>query len=98
MVLLMETAILGTLMALDLFLFYIFFELMLVPMYMLVGIWGGERRLQAAMKFFLFTMAGGVVMLVGIIGVYLLKGSFDYVDVLKSITAPGGAIDFRTST
>lgn len=92
MVLLMETAILGTLMALDLFLFYIFFELMLVPMYMLVGIWGGERRLQAAMKFFLFTMAGGVVMLVGIIGVYLLKGSFDYVDVLKSITAPGGAL------
>ncbi len=95
MVLLMETAILGTLMSLDLFLFYIFFELMLVPMYMLVGIWGGERRLYAAMKFFLFTMAGGVVMLVGIIGLYLLKGSFDYVEILKAISAPGGALSIE---
>ena len=95
MVLLMETAILGTLMSLDLFLFYIFFELMLVPMYMLVGIWGGERRLYAAMKFILFTIAGGVVMLVGIIGLYLLKGSFDYVEILKAISAPGGALSIE---
>ena len=95
MVLLMETAILGTLMSLDLFLFYIFFELMLVPMYMLIGIWGGERRLYAAMKFFLFTMTGGVVMLVGIIGLYLLKGSFDYVEILKAISAPGGALSIE---
>ena len=58
---------LGTLLAADLFLFYVFWEVMLVPMYLLIGIWGGERRIYAAVKFFLFTMAGSLLMLVAIL-------------------------------
>jgi NADH-quinone oxidoreductase subunit M len=65
--LLMTTGVLGTLMAFDLFLFYVFWEVMLVPMYLIIGIWGGERRIYAAIKFFLFTMAGSLLMLVGIL-------------------------------
>ncbi len=68
----LEAAMIGTLCALDLVLFYIFWELMLVPMYLLIGIWGGPRRIYAAIKFFLFTMAGGVLMLVAIIALYFL--------------------------
>jgi NADH-quinone oxidoreductase subunit M len=65
--LLLTTGMLGALLALDLFLFYIFWELMLIPMYLIIGIWGGERRIYAAVKFFLFTMAGSLPMLVGIL-------------------------------
>ena len=65
--LLLETGMLGTLLALDLFLFYVFWELMLVPMYLLIGIWGGPRRIYAAVKFVLFTMAGSLLMLVAIV-------------------------------
>jgi NADH-quinone oxidoreductase subunit M len=61
---------LGTFMALDFFLFYVFWEVMLVPMYFLIGIWGGPRKLYAAIKFFLYTLAGSVLMLLGIIAVY----------------------------
>ena len=68
----LETAMIGTLCALDLVLFYIFWELMLIPMYLLIGIWGGPRRIYAAIKFFLFTMAGSVLMLVAIISLYFL--------------------------
>ena len=71
--LLLETAMLGTFLALDLFLFYVFWELMLVPMYFLIGIWGGPRRIYAAVKFFLYTMAGSVLMLLAIIGLYFLS-------------------------
>jgi len=65
--LILQTGMLGALMALDLFLFYIFWELMLIPMYFLIGAWGGPRRVYAAIKFFLFTMAGSVLMLLAII-------------------------------
>ncbi|HVT57465.1 MAG TPA: NADH-quinone oxidoreductase subunit M [Thermoanaerobaculia bacterium] len=65
--LLLTTGVLGSLLAFDLFLFYVFWEVMLVPMYLLIGIWGGERRIYAAIKFFLFTMAGSLVMLVAIL-------------------------------
>ena len=65
--LLLTTGILGALLARDLFLFYIFWEVMLVPMYLIIGIWGGDRRIYAAVKFFLFTMAGSLMMLIGII-------------------------------
>ena len=65
--LLLTTGILGALLARDLFLFYVFWEVMLVPMYLIIGIWGGERRIYAAVKFFLFTMAGSLLMLLGII-------------------------------
>jgi NADH-quinone oxidoreductase subunit M len=66
----LETAMIGTLCALDLVLFYIFWELMLIPMYLLIGIWGGPRRIYAAIKFFLFTMAGSVLMLIAILVLY----------------------------
>ena len=65
--LLLTTGILGALLARDLFLFYIFWEVMLVPMYLIIGIWGGERRIYAAVKFFIFTMAGSLLMLLSII-------------------------------
>ncbi len=68
--LLLETAMIGTLCALDLVLFYVFWELLLIPMYLLIGIWGGPRRIYAAIKFFLFTMAGSVLMLVAILALY----------------------------
>jgi len=65
--LLLETGMLGAFVALDLFLFYVFWEVMLVPMYFLIGVWGGPRRIYAALKFVLFTMAGSLLMLVAII-------------------------------
>lgn len=70
MLLLLETGILGVFLSLDVFLFYVFWEVVLVPMYFLIGIWGGERRLYAAIKFFLYTMAGSVLMLIGILILY----------------------------
>ncbi len=63
----LETGMLGAFVALDLFLFYVFWEVMLVPMYFLIGVWGGERRIYAALKFVLYTMAGSLLMLVAII-------------------------------
>ncbi len=65
--LLLEVGMLGAFFAQDLFLFYVFWEVMLVPMYLLIGIWGGERRIYAAVKFFLYTMAGSVLMLIAIL-------------------------------
>ena len=67
MMLLLETGVLGVFLALDLFLFFVFWELMLVPMYFIIGVWGGERRVYAAVKFFLFTAFGSLLMLVGIL-------------------------------
>jgi NADH-quinone oxidoreductase subunit M len=66
----LEAAIIGVFVSLDLFLFYIFWEAMLIPMYLLIGIWGGPNRLYAAIKFFLYTLVGSVLMLVAIIAVY----------------------------
>ena len=77
MVLLLETGLLGVFLALDLVLFYVFWEAMLIPMYFLIGVWGGERRGYAAMKFFLYTMATSVLMLVAIIVLYVQFGTFD---------------------
>ncbi len=67
-ILVLETAMLGTFVALDVFLFYVFWELMLIPMYLIIGVWGGERRIYAAIKFFLYTAVGSLLMLVCIIG------------------------------
>ena len=67
MMLLLETGVLGVFFALDLFRFFVFWELMLVPMYFIIGVWGGERRVYAAVKFFLFTAFGSLLMLVGIL-------------------------------
>ncbi len=81
--LLLEVGINGTFVSLDLFLFYVFWEVMLLPMYFLIGIWGGPRREYAAIKFFLYTLAGSVLMLVAIVALYLITGTFaiqSYVD------------------
>jgi NADH-quinone oxidoreductase subunit M len=72
LLLLLQTAVVGVFAAMDMFLFYLFFEVSLVPMYFLIGIWGGERRLYAAIKFFLYTLVGSVVLLLGIIKMYFL--------------------------
>jgi len=68
--LLLETGMLGTFLSLDLFLFYVFWEVVLVPMYFLIGIWGGPRKEYAAIKFFLYTLAGSLFMLIGILALY----------------------------
>jgi NADH-quinone oxidoreductase subunit M len=75
--LLLETGCLGVFLALDTVLFYVFWEAVLAPMYFLIGRWGSERRVYAALKFFLYTMAGSALMLVAIIVLYLAGGSFD---------------------
>ncbi len=94
--LLLETGILGAFLATDLFLFYVFWELMLVPMYFIIGVWGGERRIYAAVKFVLFTLAGSLLMLVAIIYLSFVHHaqagawSFAYEDMLK-LAVPMGS-------
>jgi len=93
--LVLMTGILGVFVAMDLFLFYVFWEIMLIPMYFIIGIWGGERRIYSAVKFFLFTATGSLLMLVAIVAlVYqhqLQFGvvSFGYEDLLRTSIAPG---------
>jgi NADH-quinone oxidoreductase subunit M len=70
LLLILQTGMLGAFMALDFFLFYVFWEVMLVPMYFLIGVWGSDRRLYAAIKFFLYTLAGSVLMLLAILAIY----------------------------
>src|SRR5712671_7862106 len=72
LLLLLQTMVIGVFTSMDLFLFYLFFEVSLVPMYFLIGIWGGENRLYAAIKFFLYTLVGSVVMLLGVLKMYFL--------------------------
>jgi NADH-quinone oxidoreductase subunit M len=85
--LMLETGMIGVFVALDLFLFYVFWEVMLVPMYFLIGVWGGQRRIYAAVKFFLYTMVGSVLMLVAIITLYFLNGAttFDFSAILANL-------------
>jgi NADH-quinone oxidoreductase subunit M len=101
--LVLETAMVGVFCALDLFLFYVFFEAMLVPMYFLIGAYGGERRVYAAVKFFLYTLLAGLLMLTSILGLYFLSrrqsgaigagshGTFDYEKLLHLTIASGTA-------
>ncbi len=77
----LEIGILGSLVALNTFLFYLFWEVMLIPMYFIIGVWGGERRLYATVKFFIYTMAGSLLMLVGIIYMYLKTGTFEVLEL-----------------
>jgi len=90
--LLLEFGLLGVFIAQDLFLFYVFWEISLVPMYFLIGIWGHERRIYAAVKFFLFTMAGSVLMLAAIIYVYNRAHTFSYPAVLAMLS--NGSLTF----
>lgn len=93
LMLLLESAMIGVFVSLDLLLFYLFFEASLIPMFFLIGIWGGERRIYAAIKFFIYTAVGSLLMLVGIIALYFIHqtatgiGTFDYlvlVDTLRT--------------
>jgi NADH-quinone oxidoreductase subunit M len=86
--LLLECGMIGVFAAVDLFLFYVFWEVTLVPMYFLIGIWGHERRIYATVKFFLYTMAGSVLMLAAIIYLYTRAGSFDAA-VIQGLLASG---------
>lgn len=89
-ILLIEGAMIGVFCSLDLFLFYIFWEAMLIPMFLLIGVWGGKNRVYAAIKFFLFTLVGSLLMLIGIIVLYLYAGkSFDILE-LSRINYPYG--------
>jgi NADH-quinone oxidoreductase subunit M len=83
--LLLEFGLVGVFSAWDLFLFYTFWEIVLVPMYFLIGIWGHDRRIYAAVKFFLYTMAGSVLMLAAIIFLYNQAGTFDYAAILDQL-------------
>ncbi|MDH4162244.1 MAG: NADH-quinone oxidoreductase subunit M [Nitrospirota bacterium] len=87
-VLFLEAGMIGVFVALDLFLFYIFWEAMLIPMYLLIGVWGGPNRLYAAIKFFLYTLVGSVLMLVAILAVYFSAGGT--FDVLALMNHPFG--------
>ncbi len=84
--LMLETGMMGTFLALDLFLFYIFWEVVLVPMYFLIGIWGGPRREYAAIKFFLYTLAGSLLMLLGLLALYFQSAphTFDWTELVKA--------------
>jgi NADH-quinone oxidoreductase subunit M len=82
--LLLQTGMLGVFMSLDFVLFYVFWEVMLVPMYFLIGVWGSERRLYAAIKFFLYTLAGSVVMLLAIVAIYFNAHTFDIRTILEA--------------
>jgi NADH-quinone oxidoreductase subunit M len=88
----LETGMIGTFVALNLFQFYVFWELMLIPMYFIIGIWGGKRRVYAAVKFFLFTMSGSLLMLVALLVVYYMHhaqfGAFN----LDLVAAPGATV------
>lgn len=88
--LVLQTTMLGALVSLDVLLFYVFFEAMLIPMYLMVGVWGAEDRQMAAVKFFLYTLAGSLLMLVAIVAVYFIAGgagerSFDYASIYNAL-------------
>ncbi len=100
--LLLESAMIGVFVSLDLLVFYLFFEASLVPMFFLIGIWGGENRIYAAVKFFVYTALGSLLMLVAIIALYYLHfnatgvGTFDYVTLVSSLT--NGTLIFTKET
>ena len=85
MLLMLEVGVVGVFLSLDLFLFFLFWEVMLIPMAMLIGIWGHDRRIYAAVKFVLYTMAGSILMLVGIIWLYNATGTFDLPTIQQMI-------------
>ncbi len=93
-ILVLETGMIGVFVSLNFFLFYIFWELMLVPMALLIGIWGSDNRVYAAVKFFLYTLAGSLLMLVGIIALYLQTGTLEILDITRM--APQLPADFQT--
>src|SRR3990170_5784695 len=98
LMLILTTGMLGVFVARDLFLFYVMWEVMLVPMYFIIGIWGGERRIYASLKFFIYTMVGSILMLVGIIYLGVQSGSpitgapdFSYAAALELSLSPAAS-------
>lgn len=89
--LLLEVGMLGVFLSLDMVLFYVFWEFTLIPMYFLIGLWGGEKRVYAALKFFLYTFAGSIFMLAGILWIGLQYGSFDLTELAGSGLIPASA-------
>jgi NADH-quinone oxidoreductase subunit M len=87
--LVLETTMIGVFAALDLVLFYLFFEAGLIPMFLIIGIWGGPRRVYASFKFFLYTLLGSLLMLLAIIGMYFTAGTTDIPTLLTTKFAPG---------
>src|SRR6266436_4271450 len=85
MLLMLEVGVVGVFLSLDLFLFFLFWEVMLIPMALLIGIWGHDRRIYAAVKFVLYTMAGSILMLVGILWLYNATGTFDLVEIQSAL-------------
>jgi NADH-quinone oxidoreductase subunit M len=95
-ILVIETAMIGVFVSLDLFLFFTFWELTLIPMYFMIGMWGHERRIYATVKFILYTMLGSIFMLVAILWVYQRAGTFDFVEVQMMLQS--GQLYFRPRT
>src|SRR5213079_2031001 len=91
LLLVLTTGMIGVFVSLDLFLFYVMWEVMLIPMYFIIGVWGGDNRLYAAIKFFIYTMFGSLLMLVAILALVYLVGqrtgvfSFDYFHLLSQV-------------
>ncbi|HYO73463.1 MAG TPA: NADH-quinone oxidoreductase subunit M [Archangium sp.] len=101
--LVLQTVMLGALLSLDVLLFFIFWEAMLIPMYLLVGVWGAEDRQMAAVKFFLYTLAGSLLMLVAIVAIYFISStpgnrSFDYATIFNNLSTAHSQIAACTGT
>src|SRR5260221_14216061 len=102
LMLLLESAMIGVFVSLDLLLFYLFFEASLVPMFFLIGVWGGERRIYAGIKFFIYTAVGSLLMLAGILALYFIHlgatggACFDYTVLSATIRTGMIAISPRT--
>ena len=94
--LVLETGMIGVFVSLDLFLFFLFWEAMLLPMYFLIGVWGHERRIYAAVKFILYTMLGSILMLVAMIWLYELSGSFDLPQIQSLLVSGQVSLSLRT--
>ena len=82
-ILVMETLMIGVFCSLDLVVFYLFFEGGLIPMFLIIGIWGGPRRVYSAFKFFLFTLLGSVLLLIAVISIYWITGTTDIIQLLE---------------
>ena len=87
--LMLETGMLGVFMSLDMILFYVFWEVGLVPMFLLIGVWGGQRREYAAIKFFIYTLAGSVFGLLGILAIYHETGTFNIMEAAAAMPFAG---------
>jgi NADH-quinone oxidoreductase subunit M len=94
--LVLASAMIGVFVSLDLLLFYLFFEASLVPMFFLIGIWGGERRIYASVKFFIYTSVGSLLMLVAIIALYYIYNTFDYVAISTAMKSGATVATLRS--